>query len=285
MGWVRRQLFRLAAEALTKPRGSYELLQPNDLEHLRRTIRKGDVILVDGDQRVSEVIKYLTQSMWSHAALYVGDELLRRHPSQREELVAEHGTDAEHLLVEALMESGVIASPISKYEHFNVRVCRPHGIAAEHTVRVLDEVLAQLGFEYDVKNVLDLARFFFPVSLIPRRFRRRALDFGSGITKEVICSSMIARAFQNVGFPILPKILPGEPDREERRFLQLVRRDRGHYPTIFRRRNPRVVTPRDFDLSPYFDIVKFNAIRAERFDYRRIRWEDEDEPPQRKGVS
>jgi hypothetical protein len=221
--------------------------------------------------------------MWSHAALYVGDEMLRRHPSWRERLVAEHGVDAEHLIVEALMESGVIASPLSKYEHFNVRVCRPRGITAEHLTRVLDETLAQIGFTYDVKNVLDLARLFFPVSLIPRRFRRTALDFGSGLTKEVICSSMIARAFQNVGFPILPKILPGEPQQEERRLLSLVRRSRDHYPTVFRRRNPRVVTPRDFDLSPYFDILKFNAQPAERFDYRRIRWDDD--PPRRKGVS
>jgi hypothetical protein len=284
VGWLRQRLFRAAAEALTKPRGSYELFQPNNLDHLRRLIRKGDVILVEGDQRVSEVIKYLTQSMWSHAALYVGDELVRRHPSRRERLVAEHGIDADHLIVEALMESGVIASPISKYEHFNLRVCRPRGLTAAHATRVLDEILAQIGFTYDVKNVLDLARYFFPVSLIPRRFRRTALDFGSGLTKEVICSSMIARAFQNVGFPIMPKILPGEPDREESRLLALVRRNRGHYPTVFRRQNPRVITPRDFDLSPYFDVVKFNALKDRHFDYRRIRWEDDD-PPQRKGVS
>ncbi len=283
MGWLRQKLFRAAAEALTKPRGHYELIQPNDLAHLRAVIQKGDVILVEGDQRVSEVIKYLTQSMWSHAALYVGDELLRRHPSWRERLVAEHGGDASHLVVEALMESGVIVSPLAKYQHFNIRVCRPRGLTAEHLTRVMDEILAQIGFTYDVKNVLDLARYFFPVSLIPRRFRRTALDFGSGITREVICSSMIARAFQNVGFPIMPKILPGEPDREERRLLTLVRRNRGHYPTVFRRQNPRVITPRDFDLSPYFDILKFNAVENRGFDYRRIRWEDD--LPQRKGVS
>lgn len=285
MEWLRQRLFRLGAEALTKPHGSYELIQPNDMGQLRRLIRKGDVILIEGDQRVSEVIKYLTQSMWSHAAIYVGDEMVRRHPSWRGRIAAEHGHDADHLIVEALMESGVIASPLSKYEHFNVRVCRPRGLAADHLMRVLDEILAQLGFRYDVKNVLDLARYFFPVSFIPRRFRRSMLDFGSGLTTEVICSSMIARAFQNVGFPIMPKVLPGEPDHEDRRFLTLVRRRRGHYPTVFRRRNPRVVTPRDFDLSPYFDVVKFNAIETGGFDYRRIRWEDEEAPAQRKGVS
>ena len=80
MGWLRNKFFDLAARVLTKPRGNYTLLLPNDFDALLKVIRPGDVILVDGDQRVSEVIKYLTQSSWSHSVLYVGDEILRRHP-------------------------------------------------------------------------------------------------------------------------------------------------------------------------------------------------------------
>jgi len=284
MGWLRRWLFRKAAEMLTRPRGSYELIQPNDLASLRRLIRKGDVVLVEGDQRVSTVIKYLTQSMWSHSAVYVGDELIRRYPTQRAALESRHGEDAAHLLVEALMDPGVTVSPLAKYEHFNLRVCRPRGLQADHLARILDEVLAQVGFRYDVKNVLDLARYFFPVSLIPARFRRTALDFGSGLTTEVICSSMIARAFQNVGYPIMPSFTPMKFESEQRRLLDRMRRTRQPYPAIFSRRNPRVIAPRDFDLSPYFDVIKFNAIEDAHFDYRRIRWAD-DAPRQRKGVS
>src|SRR2546430_15221622 len=80
--WLRKKVFNVAARVLTKPRGNYNRILPTDLETLRLTVRKGDVILVDGDQRVSEVIKYLTQSSWSHVALYVGDELLRRFPAR-----------------------------------------------------------------------------------------------------------------------------------------------------------------------------------------------------------
>ena len=112
MGRIRQALLDAGAHVLTKPRGHYQRIQPNNLGKLRRLIRKGDVLLVDGDQRISEVIKYLTQSSWSHAALYVGDELLRRHPAQRAALTARFGVDAEHLVVEALMESGVVASPL-----------------------------------------------------------------------------------------------------------------------------------------------------------------------------
>ncbi|HWP64284.1 MAG TPA: YiiX/YebB-like N1pC/P60 family cysteine hydrolase [Candidatus Limnocylindria bacterium] len=287
MGWIRQALLDTGARVLTKPRRQYHRIQPNNLAKLRRLIRKGDVLLVDGDQRISEVIKYLTQSSWSHVALYAGDELLRRHPGKRAELTARFGIDAEHLLVEALLEGGVVVSPLSKYELVNVRLCRPRGLRPEHLTRILDEVLAQIGMRYDVRTALGLARYFFPVSLIPRRWRRTALDFGSPLTREVICSSMIARAFDNVGFPVMPTVVSPGNDHASRGRLAFLRRGGGAAePPVFRHQSPHVITPRDFDLSPYFDIVKFNAVDVDEahFDYRQIRWEN-DAPAQRKGVS
>ena len=49
----------------------------SDFKRLRREVRPGDVILVEGRSRVSEVIKLITQSCWSHAVLY------RRRPEGR----------------------------------------------------------------------------------------------------------------------------------------------------------------------------------------------------------
>jgi len=273
-GRLRTRLYDLAARVLTKPRRSYDLLLPNDMDSMVQHLQPGDVILVDGEQRVSNVIKYLTQSTWSHSVLYVGDEVLRRFPAQREALVAAHGPFANHLIVEALVD-GVIASPLSKYANFNLRVCRPTGLRLEDRQRILDEVLAQIGLRYDLKHVFDLARYFFPVSLIPRRFRRRALQLGSGLPTHVICSSMIGRAFQNVGFPILPATAPGAiPTTRYRWRDRLLRRRPPPYSVVFRRQLPAIITPRDFDLSPFFEIVKFNLAGATTFDYRRIRWED-----------
>lgn len=271
-GWLRKKLFDVAARALTKPRGRYNLVLPTDLDALRRRLAPGDVVLVDGDQRVSEVIKYLTQSSWSHSALYVGDELLKRNPAQRDALLAAHGSDAQHMIVEALME-GVVASPLSKYATFNLRVCRPTGLRREDLQRILDEVLAQLGHRYDLQNMVDLCRYFFPVTLIPRRLRRRALQFGSGLPTEVICSSLIGRAFQNVGFPVLPALTPATAPAERQRFRdRLLRRTPPPYPSVFQRQLPAIITPRDFDLSPYFEVVKIPPVEPLRFDYRRIRW-------------
>ena len=43
---------------------------------------------------------------------------------------------------------------------------------------------------------------------------------------------------------------------------------------MYRHRDPTLLTPRDFDLSPYFEIVKFNVIKQRGFDYERIEWEE-----------
>ena len=278
MGRLRDSVIDRAAHVLTRPRRQYSLLHPNNLANLRGVVRKGDVVLVDGDQRVSEVLKYLTQSSWSHAALYVGDELLRRLPDRRQQLIDQYGIEAEHMIVEALMEGGVIASPLAKYADMNLRVCRPRGLQGVDLARIFEEVFAQLGSRYDVQHVLDLARYFFPVSLIPRRLRRKALEVGGGLTTNVICSSMIGRAFQNVGFPIMPVLTPvaARPPEPRRRLRDRLLRKAPPppYPGIFRHEPYSLITPRDFDLSPYFEVVKLELLEEPNFDYRRMQWAD-----------
>jgi hypothetical protein len=266
-------VIELATRLLTKPLGRYQRRAVNDRDNLRRHIKKGDVVLVEGDQRVSEVIKYLTQSSWSHAAIYIGDELWRRNPALRHVLRTEFGDDAHHLVVEALVEEGVVASPLSKYLDFNIRVCRPYNLHRDDLRTILDDVIVQIGYRYDVKNLIDLARYFLPVSLVPRRFRQRALTFGSGVPTQVICSSMIARAFGKVRYPILPEVTDLEEAAPRRSGLRAWFR-RGGFPVpgLFRTSPITLTTPRDFDVSPYFEIVKFNILEDMRFDYRQIRW-------------
>src|SRR5262245_14089605 len=138
MRWLPRKLLDTAIRALTRPRRHDHQRLPSHLGTLRATLQKGDVLLVDGDQRVSEVIKYLTQSSWSHSAMYVGDELWRRHPEQRAELESRFGIDARHVLVEATMEEGVVASPLSMYEPHNLRVWRQHGLRAVQCGAMMD---------------------------------------------------------------------------------------------------------------------------------------------------
>lgn len=281
---LRRFLIAQLVRVLTKPLRNYAVRFPNDLTALKRHLRKGDVILVEGTQRVSEVIKYLTQSSWSHAALYIGDELVRRHHPFVRQARAAFGEEVNFLLIEALVEEGVVVSPLSKYLDYNIRVCRPYNLHKDHLQIILDEVIRQIGYEYDLQNVFDLARYFLPVSLVPRRFRRKALQFGSGLPTQVICSSMLAAAFGKVGFPIRPRLAATsapEPAPPTRRWRRLLPGATEETPSVFfHRPHPTLVTPRDFDLSPYFEIVKFNIIEPSRFDYRKIVWiEEEEEEP------
>jgi Permuted papain-like amidase enzyme, YaeF/YiiX, C92 family len=277
---IRRALSDLVIRILTKPLQTYTLHVPNDLHNLKKYVRKGDVILVEGNERISECIKYLTQSSWSHSVLYVGDEPLRRSPAKRTEFLEQFGEDADFLVVEALVESGVVLTPLSKYRDFNIRVCRPYNLSGADLREVIDEALRHVGDVYDIRNVVDLARYFFPVSLVPRRFRRQALQFGSGEPTRVICSSLIAECFDRVGFPIIPKFAqPPDPSAIPPRRIIWRRKPApdAHPYGIMRRVSPSLVTPRDFDLSPYFEIVKFNVIENLRFDYRKILWADDEE--------
>ena len=199
--WITRKIL----DYLTEPLPDYQRFVWNDPQALRRHIRKGDVLLIDGDNRVSQIIKYLTQSCWSHAVLYVGDELLRRGGEAADRAREAFGDDAEELLVEALPH-GVVASPLSKYIDYNIRIARPHRLAPDHLKLIVEDALAAIGWRYDLRNVLDLARYLIPVHVVPNVLRRTALHFGSGQPTEVICSSLLGRLFAKVRFPILPQI-------------------------------------------------------------------------------
>ena len=114
MSWMADGVGRFLAHYLEKPAQGYEPFTPSDADALRATLKPGDVLLVEGNNHISGVIKYLTQSTWSHAALYVGP-IGDRVTADGEPLV----------LVEANIGQGVVAAPLSKYIRCHTRICRP----------------------------------------------------------------------------------------------------------------------------------------------------------------
>jgi hypothetical protein len=271
VNWLRSKAFGWGASYLTRPREGEASGPPVNPEMLRRTLRRGDVLLVEGNQRVSEVIKFLTQSSWSHAALYLGAPVQGLPESLSAEVASAREAGDRHLLVEAVLGEGVTLSPLSRYDGFNLRICRPVGLRPEDLETIVGKTVGQLGSRYNVRQVFELARYLFPVELIPARFRRKALEATSELTHEVICSSLIAEAFQEVGFPILPNLVDVTPqaDTESWSPLRIWRRP---YSGLFEHKRTQLITPRDFDLSPYFEVVKLPVDGAEGFDYRRMRW-------------
>lgn len=276
---LRRWVIAECTRLLTKPLASYVQRVPNNVDKLKKTLRKGDVLLVEGDQRISQVIRYLTQSCWSHCALYVGDELLHGDPQRAAELRQRFGDEAQSLLVEAEVGLGVCASPLSKYQRFNIRICRPQGLHRDDVATLAGYVIAHLGRRYNIRHIVELLRFFFPVSIVPRRWRRAALTFGSDQRHAVICSSMIADAFARVGYPILPEVtLTDACSPPGSWWKRIAARNQPRPLAKFRRHSTALVTPRDFDLSPYFEVVKFNHLGDPRLNYREIVWDDAPQP-------
>jgi hypothetical protein len=265
----RRVVAEWFVRQITRPRREYRRFVFNDPGRLKSRIRPGDVVLVDGDERVSQVVKYLTMSSWSHSAIYIGSALLR-DPARRSEVRRLYGREARYLIVEALLSEGVVVSPLVKYIDYNIRICRPYGLTREQIGRVLDYVLARVGFTYDRRNIFDLFRYLLPLRLIPMRLREEALHFGSGKATETICSSLLAEAFAGVGFKILPEhVRRNAVARGRVRQWLFGRPTRRVYSGLLRTRHPSLCVPQDFDLSPYFDIVKFNERDPIRFEHVR----------------
>ena len=109
------------------------------------------------------------------------------------------------MLIEANIGEGVTSAPLSKYFPYHTRVCRPVGLSYEDRTTVCRYAINRIGFGYDTKNIVDLMRFLFPLP-IPQRWRRRMISIGSGDPTKIICSALIAQAFDAVRYPILPKI-------------------------------------------------------------------------------
>ena len=250
MGLVLDTVGKWIAAYLQKEVPGYEPFTPSDPEHLRGLMQEGDVLLVEGNSRISGIIKYLTQSTWSHSALYVGPIDGAREP------------DGEpHVLIEAEIGAGVTSAPLSKYFPYHTRLCRPVGLSYEDRITVCRYAINRIGFGYDTKNIVDLMRYLVPLP-VPQRWRRRMIAFGSGDPTKMICSALIAQAFGAVRYPILPKITRAASRKARREILHI--------------RDSSLYMPRDFDISPYFEIVKPTIVRG--FDYLSLHWADRQKP-------
>lgn len=243
----------------------YEPYLSSRPDFIARFIQPGDVLLIEGGRsKISAAIKYLTQSTWSHAALYIGETLEQSDPEGR-----------PLTLIEAEIGDGIIASPLEKYASFNARICRPVGLTPEDRQKVIAYAISKLGGQYDLRNILDLVRFLLPNPPVPQRFRRRMLALGSGEPTRAICSTLIAAAFESVRYPILPRIEiqsdAGTQGSGAPNGMSHARRRE-----VLHIRDSSLYTPRDFDVSPYFDIIKPTVELG--FDYKTLEWAPEKEP-------
>jgi hypothetical protein len=230
----------------------------SDFERIRHEIKACDVLLIEGRSRVSDVIKLVTQSSWSHAALYIGRLHDIEDPQLRERVGKYYpGTADKQLIIESELGMGTVVRALTAYEREHIRICRPRGLAYNDSQKAIGYAIGRLGSTYDVRQIFDLARFLFPWAIMPRRWRSSLFSAHPGKSTQTVCSTMIAEAFGCIQFPILPLVKRVDADR-----VQLFIR------------NPKLCTPNHFDYSPYFDIIKYPFLDFQlHADQRLLPWQ------------
>ena len=232
-----------------------------DFQRLGEEVRPADVLLVQGRSRVATVINLISQSTWTHAAIYIGrlrdihDKSLRRMITR-----SYRAHPDEQLVIEALLGKGTIVAPLHKYRQDHVRICRPNGLERRDARMVIHYCIERVGSGYDLRQLIDLARFVFPWSILPRRWRSSLFEHNAGSFTRTVCSSLLAEAFGEVDFPVLPFI-----ERREDGSLR------------FYKRNTKLFTPRDFDHSPYFGVIKYPFLGIDEIGlYHKLPWSHRD---------
>lgn len=248
--WIGGKLARY----LSEPRDTAHVMTHHP-ERLAATLRKGDVLLIEGTSRFATAIRYVTQSTWSHAALCIGDA-----PDANGDPLAKR-------LVEADINAGVRVMPLGFYIDWHTRICRPVGLTDAEIDALVKYATDRIGNQYDLRNVFDLARYLIRTPPVPDRFKRRLLSLGSGDPTRAICSSLIAAAFGAVRYPVLPDV-----EVARAKGAQGVHHER----EILHIRDSRLYAPRDFDVSPYFRIVKPSL--QDGFDPHTLQWAPEADP-------
>ncbi|MBL4622816.1 MAG: hypothetical protein JKY89_10495 [Immundisolibacteraceae bacterium] len=212
-------------------------------DRLQNEVHPGDVILIEGRSRISEIIKSVTRSPWSHAVLYLGrlhdiqDHLMR----QKAMKYLGNANEDTPLIVEGLLGRGFIISPLHAYKHNHLRICRPTGITYTQVQHVINHAISSLGKAYNTKHFLSFLRFLLPYRLLPRRFSGILFKKKTDAITEEICSSGIARAFQSIQISIQATL--------------------ARYNCHEASDNPSLFLPCDFDYSPCFEIVKYPMLQ------------------------
>lgn len=230
-----------------------------DFDRLCYELRPADVLLFAGRSRISDIISLITQSPWTHTALYIGRIHDIEDVAHREKVMQFYQGDAsEQLILESVMGKGTIIRPLTYYKQDHIRICRPTRIDKKDSQQVINYAIDRLGVHYDIRQIFDLMRFLLPWRLIPRRWRSSLFRYNPGPATKQVCSSLIAEAFESVQFPVLPLIKTIADSKVE-----------------LYQRYPRLFTPSDFDFSPYFEIIKYPMYNTAEPLYRSLPWNHE----------
>ncbi len=269
-----------AVKAFTQAQHPPNPIDASNVFSLKERLQLGDLVLVSGTARISNVVKVLTRSKWSHVVIYVGDRRDLLTEEEKEEWGSKYGADSmKHLAIDADPIKGVHLKPIDDFAGYVLRHCRAQALDKQDCQKVVDVAIAQMGREYDIKHILKLLLFFaLPWELLPAIARRKIRDFTLS-EDDRICSRVIAEAFHSVGYPIRPLKIVKYKSQEKNKISSILsgiknkrktasklllngkispalKRLTRHNKTEIQLGAPRHITPADYDLSKFFVIIK-----------------------------
>jgi hypothetical protein len=92
------------------------------------------------------------------------------------------------------------------------------------------------------------------------------LALGSGDPTRAICSTLIAQAFESIHYPIIAMDLNTSAAPDNNGPMLFTK----SFPEQFKPKHHSLLTPRDFDVSPYFAVIKPTVECG--FNFRNLEW-------------
>lgn len=212
----------------------------SDFDQIRRQLKPADVILVEGSRPLDRTLQKVSGSTWTQALLYIGRPMDIADPDVKNTILSYVASDNDTpLVLETTLHQGVVVRPLSDFERFNLRICRPRSVTPADALQVIRYAASRLGPRKSVLHFMDLMRFFIPWWMVPRQWRVAVFRYNPGRHTRFASCALIADAFSFIQYPILP----------------LVKVTNDHGTQLFRRQVP-VCLPADIESSPYFEIIK-----------------------------
>jgi|TARA_B100001971_G_C18066420_1_gene470725 uncharacterized protein YycO len=145
-----------------------------DIDTLKKSLEKADVILSHGDSILSWIIRIVTQSYWNHSSMYIGDE----------KFIEADG-------------NGVIIKNISKLSNRDIRIYRYKKATKNVLDKIINEAKSYNGKKYDIFAILELFWLF----IVGKRGDPRRI----GSKNRFICSEIISQPYYKFGYPVIEK--------------------------------------------------------------------------------
>lgn len=239
-----------------------------DFNQARLLLKPADVLLIDGNTLADRKIKAITGSRWSQVCLYLGRLHDIRNASLRA-FINDHldcQSDTQ-LIFKADLVKGMHITTLSELRQQTFRICRPHELTEDDTQNIVNYTINRASTTAKHAWWPAVRLLLVPWTLLPMHWRQRLFRALSGRRLRRAMGGTVGDAFSFIQFPILP-LVRGEDDKPNKLYRQ--------YPSVF--------YPADFDLSPYFDVIKYPFIGNANQKVRLHAWDGhigsliEDEP-------